>query len=37
MPCPFPLQVLPYFHFYRGAEGRVASFSASVSKVGMLR
>jgi hypothetical protein len=31
------LQVLPYFHFYRGTEGRVAAFSASVSKVQLLR
>lgn len=26
-------QVLPFFQFYRGAEGRVAAFSASVAKV----
>ena len=30
-------QVLPFFQFYRGAEGRVAAFSASVSKVQRLR
>ena len=29
--------MLPYFHFYRGAEGRVAAFSASVSKIQRLR
>ena len=31
------LQVLPFFQFYRGAEGRVAEFSASVAKVQRLR
>lgn len=31
------VKVLPYFHLYRGAEGKVASFSASISKVGRLR
>lgn len=31
------VQVLPYFHFYRGAEGRVAAFSASVSKIQRIR
>ncbi|GAB4814622.1 hypothetical protein N2152v2_001668 [Parachlorella kessleri] len=31
------VKVLPYFHFYRGPEGRVAAFSASVSKVQLLR
>lgn len=31
------VQVLPYFHFYRGAEGRVAAFSASISKIQLLR
>ena len=30
-------QVLPFFQFYRGAEGRVAAFSASVAKVQRLR
>lgn len=27
------VKVLPFFHFYRGADGRVDAFSASVSKV----
>lgn len=31
------VKVLPYFHFYRGSAGRVAAFSASVSKVQRLR
>ncbi|KAH7620588.1 hypothetical protein Ndes2526B_g04507 [Nannochloris sp. 'desiccata'] len=31
------VKVLPFFHFYRGAEGRVAAFTASVSKVQLLR
>lgn len=31
------VKVLPYFHFYRGAEGRVAEFPASVSKIAKLR
>ena len=31
------VKVLPYFHMYRGADGRVASFSASLSKVQRLR
>lgn len=31
------VQVLPFFQFYRGAEGRVAAFSASVAKVQRLR
>ncbi|CAL5227740.1 g10756 [Coccomyxa viridis] len=31
------IKVLPYFHFYRGADGRVAAFSASVSKIQRLR
>ena len=35
--CRLCAQVLPYFHFYRGAEGRVAAFSASVSKIQRLR
>ena len=33
----FCVQVLPYFHFYRGSGGRVAAFSASVSKIQRLR
>jgi hypothetical protein len=31
------VKVLPFFHFYRGAEGRVGAFTASVSKVQLLR
>lgn len=31
------VKVLPFFHFYRGAEGRVDAFSASVTKVAKLR
>lgn len=31
------LQVLPFFMFYRGADGLITSFSASVSKVQRLR
>lgn len=31
------VKVLPFFHLYRGAEGRVDAFSASVSKVQRLR
>lgn len=31
------VQVLPYFHFYRGSDGLLAAFSASVSKVQRLR
>lgn len=31
------VKVLPFFHMYRGAEGRVGAFSASVSKVSKLR
>ena len=27
------LQVLPMFHFYRGAEGKVDGFSCTVSKI----
>jgi thiol-disulfide isomerase/thioredoxin len=27
------IKVLPFFHFYRGAEGRIDSFSCSLSKV----
>eukprot|EP00208_Stichococcus_sp_RCC1054_P000417 CAMPEP_0206139752 /NCGR_PEP_ID=MMETSP1473-20131121/7133_1 /ASSEMBLY_ACC=CAM_ASM_001109 /TAXON_ID=1461547 /ORGANISM="Stichococcus sp, Strain RCC1054" /LENGTH=160 /DNA_ID=CAMNT_0053533647 /DNA_START=466 /DNA_END=948 /DNA_ORIENTATION=- len=31
------ITVLPFFQFYRGAEGQVAAFSASVAKVQRLR
>jgi thiol-disulfide isomerase/thioredoxin len=31
------VKVLPFFQLYRGAEGRVAAFSASVAKVQRLR
>jgi len=31
------VKVLPYFHFYRGNEGRVASFSASLKKIDRLK
>ncbi len=31
------LQVLPYFQFYRGTQGKVAEFSASVSKIQRIR
>jgi len=27
------IKVLPYFHFYRGAEGKVDQFSCTVSKI----
>ncbi|KXZ48675.1 hypothetical protein GPECTOR_26g578 [Gonium pectorale] len=27
------VKVLPFFHFYRGAEGRVAAFSCTISKL----
>lgn len=27
------IKVLPFFHFYRGADGRLDAFSASISKV----
>lgn len=30
-------QVLPYFHFYRGNEGRLAAFSASLKKIDRLK
>ena len=33
----FCAQVLPFFHLYRGAQGKVAEFSASVSKIQRLR
>lgn len=28
------VKVLPYFHFYRGADGQLESFSCSLAKVG---
>ncbi|KAH7416284.1 hypothetical protein KP509_14G084200 [Ceratopteris richardii] len=31
------VKVLPYFHFYRGAEGRLDSFSCSLSKLSKLK
>jgi thiol-disulfide isomerase/thioredoxin len=31
------VKVLPYFHMYKGKDGKVASFSASLSKVNRLR
>jgi thioredoxin 1 len=31
------VKVLPFFHFYRGAEGRVDAFAASLSKAAKLR
>ncbi|XP_010536860.1 PREDICTED: thioredoxin-like 2-1, chloroplastic [Tarenaya hassleriana] len=31
------VKVLPYFHFYRGAEGQIESFSCSLAKFGKLR
>ncbi|KAG0578448.1 hypothetical protein KC19_4G023600 [Ceratodon purpureus] len=31
------IKVLPYFHFYRGAEGRVDDFSCSLSKLQRLK
>ena len=31
------IKVLPYFHCYRGSAGKVAQFSASVSKVYRIR
>eukprot|EP00270_Netrium_digitus_P009456 TRINITY_DN2870_c0_g1_i3.p1 TRINITY_DN2870_c0_g1~~TRINITY_DN2870_c0_g1_i3.p1 ORF type:complete len:248 (-),score=56.46 TRINITY_DN2870_c0_g1_i3:206-949(-) len=31
------VKVLPFFHFYRGSEGRVDAFSASISKLERLR
>ncbi|CAL8462439.1 g1972 [Coccomyxa elongata] len=34
---PLGIKVLPFFHFYRGSEGRVAAFSASVGKIQRLR
>lgn len=34
---PLGVKVLPFFMFFRGADGQLASFSASVSKVQRLR
>ncbi|KAK9906881.1 hypothetical protein WJX75_009666 [Coccomyxa subellipsoidea] len=34
---PLGIKVLPFFHFYRGTEGRVAAFSASIGKIQRLR
>jgi len=34
---PSPTQVLPYFLFYKGALGRVAEFSCTVSKFQRMR
>ena len=31
------VQMLPYFHFYKGAEGKVAAFTASLTKLQRLR
>jgi len=31
------IKVLPYFHFYRGAQGRIESFSCSLAKFQKLR
>ncbi|KAG2455032.1 hypothetical protein HYH02_000857 [Chlamydomonas schloesseri] len=31
------VKVLPFFHFYRGAEGRVAAFSATISKLQLFK
>lgn len=31
------IKVLPYFHFYRGAEGRIESFSCSLAKLQKLK
>ncbi|KAH8933294.1 hypothetical protein BDL97_18G022600 [Sphagnum fallax] len=31
------IKVLPFFHFYRGAEGRIDSFSCSLSKLQKLK
>ncbi|KIZ07166.1 hypothetical protein MNEG_0779 [Monoraphidium neglectum] len=31
------IKVLPFFHFYHGAQGRVAAFSATVSKLQRLK
>lgn len=30
------VKVLPYFHFYRGADGKVEGFSCSLAKVHIL-
>lgn len=29
------VKVLPYFHFYRGADGQLESFSCSLAKVSL--
>eukprot|EP01025_Chloroclados_australasicus_P038203 TRINITY_DN3916_c0_g1_i4.p1 TRINITY_DN3916_c0_g1~~TRINITY_DN3916_c0_g1_i4.p1 ORF type:complete len:248 (-),score=17.24 TRINITY_DN3916_c0_g1_i4:440-1183(-) len=34
---PLGIKVLPYFQFYRGAQGRVAAFSASITKIQRLK
>eukprot|EP01026_Neomeris_dumetosa_P009673 TRINITY_DN1335_c0_g1_i2.p2 TRINITY_DN1335_c0_g1~~TRINITY_DN1335_c0_g1_i2.p2 ORF type:complete len:239 (+),score=17.13 TRINITY_DN1335_c0_g1_i2:274-990(+) len=34
---PLGIKVLPFFHFYRGVQGRVASFSASITKLQKLK
>jgi len=31
------IKVLPYFHLYRGGEGRVAAFSCTISKISRLK
>lgn len=31
------IKVLPYFHFYRGTNGKVAAFSASLKKLDRLK
>jgi len=31
------VKVLPFFHFYRGSEGRVGAFTASISKIQLLK
>jgi len=31
------VKVLPFFHFYRGNEGRLDAFSASLKKIGRLK
>lgn len=35
--CVTCVQVLPYFHIYHGAEGRVAAFSCTTSKFQRMR
>lgn len=34
---PFQLQVLPYFMFYRGAEGKLEEFSASSKRIHLIQ